>query len=99
MVGLQEEFPSIQDFSNKVVRVCRIALISDEEYGGYTAIATRLPGVISEGDTKEEAVSRIVEAFKGAIECYIELGQEIPWADVAIDSPIAFSLETLVLQD
>ncbi len=39
---------------------------SDE--GGYTAIVPSLPGCISEGDTKEEALENIREA----IELYLE---------------------------
>ena len=39
---------------------------SDE--GGYTAIAPSLPGCISEGDTKEEALKNVREA----IELYLE---------------------------
>ena len=36
--------------------------------GGYTAIVPSLPGCISEGDTKEEALRNIKEA----IELYLE---------------------------
>jgi predicted RNase H-like HicB family nuclease len=36
--------------------------------GGYTVYAPSLPGCISEGDTKEEALSNIKEA----IELYLE---------------------------
>ena len=39
---------------------------SDE--GGYTAIAPSLPGCISEGDTKEEALKNVREA----IELYLD---------------------------
>ncbi len=39
---------------------------SDE--GGYTVIVPALPGCISEGDTKEEAIKNIREA----IELYLE---------------------------
>jgi predicted RNase H-like HicB family nuclease len=39
---------------------------SDE--GGYTAIVPALPGCVSEGDTKEDAVRNIREA----IELYLE---------------------------
>jgi predicted RNase H-like HicB family nuclease len=39
---------------------------SDE--GGYTAIVPTLPGCISEGETKEEAIKNIKEA----VELYLE---------------------------
>ena len=40
----------------------RIILEPSEE-GGYTVIVPSLPGCISEGDTKEEAVANIKEAI------------------------------------
>ncbi len=45
----------------------RIVFEPSEE-GGYTVYVPSLPGCISEGDTKEEALSNIKEA----IELYIE---------------------------
>ena len=43
---------------------------SDE--GGYTAIVPSLPGCISEGDTREDALANIHEA----IELYLEPAEE-----------------------
>ncbi len=43
---------------------------SDE--GGYTAIVPSLPGCISEGDTKEEAIKNIKEAIELYLELYLE---------------------------
>ena len=45
----------------------RIVLEPSEE-GGYTVIVPSLPGCISEGDTKEDALKNIREA----IELYLE---------------------------
>ncbi len=44
------------------------AILDINEMGGYTVTVPALPGCISEGDTKEEALSNIQEA----IELYIE---------------------------
>jgi predicted RNase H-like HicB family nuclease len=38
-------------------------LLEPSEEGGYTAIVPSLPGCISEGNTKEEAVQNIREAI------------------------------------
>jgi predicted RNase H-like HicB family nuclease len=43
-------------------------ILEPSEEGGYTAIVPGLPGCISEGDTKEEALANIREA----IELYLE---------------------------
>ena len=42
--------------------------LKSSEGGGYTAIVPSLPGCVSEGDTKEEALKNIREA----IELYLE---------------------------
>lgn len=58
---------------------CRAVFFPDKETGGYTVIARNLPGVISEGDTFEEAKQKITEAFIGALQSYAERGIEVPW--------------------
>ncbi len=63
--------------------VCR-ALLCPEEEGGYSAHSLRLPGVVSQGDTKSEAIRNIAEAFAGALETYLAEGS-IPWSDVDIE--------------
>ena len=39
-------------------------ILEQSEEGGYTAIVPALPGCISEGDTRENALSNIEEAIK-----------------------------------
>jgi len=43
-------------------------LLEPSEEGGFTALVPSLPGCISEGDSKEEALANIQEA----IELYLE---------------------------
>jgi predicted RNase H-like HicB family nuclease len=43
-------------------------ILEESDEGGYTAYVPSLPGCISEGDTKEEALKNIHEA----IELYLE---------------------------
>ena len=38
--------------------------LEPSEEGGYTVIVPSLPGCISEGDTREEAIENIKEAIK-----------------------------------
>ncbi len=52
---------------------------SDE--GGYTAIVPSLPGCISEGDTKEEAIRNIKEAIKLYLEPIDDETWMIPHAE------------------
>ena len=62
-------------------------ILEPSDEGGYTAIVPSLPGCISEGDTKEEALKNIREA----IELYLE-----PVEDDQIFSPNAETVELAV---
>mgnify|MGYP006282038853 CR=1 FL=1 len=54
----------------------RVVLEPSEE-GGYTALVPALPGCLSEGDTREEALRNIREA----IELYVEpIEDDMPFA-------------------
>ena len=76
---------------------CRV-VICPEEDGGFSAYATRLPGVVGQGDSFEECLEDVREAFRAAISTYRELGEVIPWEDVDLDRPKT-STERWVLVD
>jgi predicted RNase H-like HicB family nuclease len=76
---------SWQDLSGKNCYVCRATIFRDPETSRYTALAKRLPGCISEGDTIEEAIANIREAFAGVVSSYISHHEIIPWEDVVIE--------------
>ena len=59
------------------------AVFCKEDDGGFSVRAACLAGVISEGDTIEQATENIKEAFKAVIECYKEQGEEIPWKAIS----------------
>ena len=50
----------------------------DEEYGGYWVEVPALPGCVSQGKIKEEALANIKEAIELHLECLKEDGEEIP---------------------
>ena len=47
-------------------------VLREEEEGGYSVQCLELPGAISEGDTKEEALKNIREAIEGYLEAFPE---------------------------
>jgi len=61
--------------------------LEPSEEGGYTVIVPSLPGCISEGDTKEEAIKNIKEA----IELFLE-----PIEDDILKNPDAEKLELAI---
>ena len=60
----------------------RILLESQEE-GGFTVTVPALPGCISEGETKKEALANIKDAIKGWLTCYYrKIRREHPQAEL-----------------
>ena len=57
-------------------------ILQPAEEGGYTVFAPALPGCISEGDTKKEALINIQEAIQGWIEVSRAYGDYIPPSDI-----------------
>ena len=60
-----------------MIRVFRV-ILEPNESGGYTVTVPLLPGCISEGDTREEALANIREAIELYIESLQEDGEPIP---------------------
>ena len=60
------------------------AIVCPEDDGGFSVFAIHYPGVISEGDTLEEAMENIREAFVAMREAMQDQGEEMnyskaPW--------------------
>lgn len=53
-------------------------ILDPNEMGGYTVTVPALPGCISEGDTKEEALANIREAIELYLESLQADGEPIP---------------------
>lgn len=73
-----------QSFADRTTYECKV-LVSPEADGGYSAHALRLPGVVSQGETIDETLTNIKEAFGAAIALYREENQPVPWQEVEIE--------------
>ncbi|MGB5926236.1 MAG: type II toxin-antitoxin system HicB family antitoxin [Dehalococcoidia bacterium] len=60
-----------------MVRKFRV-ILEPNELGGYTVTVPSLPGCISEGDTRDEALANIREAIELYIESLQADGEPIP---------------------
>jgi predicted RNase H-like HicB family nuclease len=69
-----------------MVRSYRVILEPNEE-GGYTVYVPVLPGCISEGDTREEALTNIKEAVELYIESLEDDNEPIP-SDKAFEEAV-----------
>lgn len=59
------------------------ALFEPAEEGGYVVTVPKLAGLVTEGDTFEEAVVMAKDAIKGYLEVLQEHGESIPESDDA----------------
>ncbi len=62
-------------------------ILEPNELGGYTVTAPLLPGCISEGDTRDEALANIREAIELYIESLQADGEPIP-SEEAIEETV-----------
>jgi antitoxin HicB len=56
-------------------------LFEPADEGGYTVTCPSLPGLVTEGDTIEEARANAAEAIRGYLEALAKEGQPIPPED------------------
>ncbi len=76
-------------FEQEAVIQCHAILCPDES-GGFSAHCANLPGVVSQGDTEQEAIGNIADCFRETIAYYRSAGETIPWGEVEIDRPVGF---------
>lgn len=60
----------------------------DEEAGGYVVTCPALPGLVTEGDTLEEARAMAADAIRGYLESLRRHGQPIPAGETHESEPI-----------
>ena len=67
--------------------VYKLPLILDPQpEGGYTVTSPRLPELVTEGDTVEDALDNVRDALAAVIEAYREMGRELP-PDLVVSDP------------
>ena len=58
--------------------------LEEAEEGGYVVTCPVLPGCISEGDTREEALTNIKDAIEGYLATLQDHGQPLPNVEAQI---------------
>jgi predicted RNase H-like HicB family nuclease len=66
-------------------------IMTPDETGGYVVTCPALPGLVTEGDTLQEARDMAADAIRGYLEVLIEDGEPIP-ADNLIAEEIAVEI-------
>lgn len=88
-------YETVREFDGRT-HECRAVLCPEND--GFTVYAKRLPGVVSQADTEDEAWANIADAFREAMRTYMDLSIDIPWEDVDVPK-VAKSKERWILVD
>ena len=68
------------------------AVFDPDGKGGYTVTVPALPGLVTEGDTFEEAKAMAEEAIVGYLESLRKHGEAIPMEDSPLVVPVAVNM-------
>jgi antitoxin HicB len=71
-------------------------VLSPQPEGGYTVTSPLLPELVTEGDTVDEALANVRDAFAAVVEAYHDLGRPLPVNTQLADANSPVWLETLV---
>ena len=75
----------------------RIPLVlTPQPEGGYTVTSPLFPELITEGDSIDEALENVADAFAAVIELYEDLGRSMPQNTQILDTNSPVWLETVV---
>ena len=75
-----------------MARVYRVSLVLEpQQEGGYTVTSPALPGLVTEGDSVEEALDNAKDALRATVELYEDTGRPIPAG--VVQHPEAGALE------
>ncbi len=58
-------------------------ILEPQAEGGFTVFVPELPDVITEGDTREEAIARAKDAIEGYIHTLEEMNWQLPMVEEA----------------
>jgi len=60
-------------------QVYRVPLVmTPQQEGGYSVTSPMLPGLVTEGDTLEQALDNVEDALRATLELYEEIGRPVP---------------------
>ena len=71
-------------------------VLTPQSEGGYTVTSPLLPELITEGDSLNEALENVKDAFAAVIELYQEMGRSLPENTHISDAKSPVWLETVV---
>ena len=71
-------------------------LLTPQPEGGFTVTSPLLPELITEGDSVDEVLANVRDAFEAVLETYQDLGKELPLNLQSVDQNSPALIETII---
>ncbi|AFW93305.1 type II toxin-antitoxin system HicB family antitoxin [Dolichospermum sp. UHCC 0684] len=71
-------------------------LLTPQPEGGFTVTSPLLPELITEGDSMDEVLANVRDAFEAVLETYQDLGKELPLNLQSVDQNSPALIETII---
>ncbi|MBS3029976.1 MAG: type II toxin-antitoxin system HicB family antitoxin [Dolichospermum sp. DET50] len=71
-------------------------LLTPQPEGGFTVTSPLLPELITEGDSMDEVLVNVRDAFEAVLETYQDLGKELPLNLQSVDQNSPALIETII---
>lgn len=71
-------------------------LLTPQPEGGFTVTSPLLPELITEGDSMDEVLVNVRDAFEAVLETYQDLGKELPINLQSVDQNSPALIETII---
>jgi antitoxin HicB len=71
-------------------------LLTPQPEGGFTVTSPLLPELITEGDSMDEVLANVKDAFEAVLETYQDLGKELPLNLQSVDQNSPALIETII---
>lgn len=71
-------------------------LLTPQPEGGFTVTSPLLPELITEGDSMDEVLANVRDAFEAVLETYHDLGKELPLNLQSVDQNSPALIETII---
>ena len=71
-------------------------LLTPQPEGGFTVTSPLLSELITEGDSMDEVLANVRDAFEAVLETYQDLGKELPLNLQSVDQNSPALIETII---
>ena len=77
-MSLKEVYDEVHHNGGIAVNYTVTVILTPQPEGGYTVRCDELPELVTEGDSVDESLDNVVDAFAATLELYEDMGRSLP---------------------